>query len=87
MTDIQTVAGPVDSGALGRTLVHEHVFVLGEEYRQNYQDDWDEDEKVEQAVRDLNELKSPASTPSSTPRCWGSADSFRASSALRRERI
>ncbi|NVI93202.1 phosphotriesterase [Actinomadura sp. BRA 177] len=58
MTDIQTVAGPVDSGALGRTLVHEHVFVLGEEYRQNYQDDWDEDEKVEQAVRDLNELKS-----------------------------
>ncbi|MES9541392.1 phosphotriesterase-related protein [Actinomadura sp. NPDC000600] len=58
MTDIQTVAGPVDSGALGRTLVHEHVFVLGEEYRQNYQADWDEDEKVEQAVSDLNELKS-----------------------------
>ncbi|GAA1860364.1 phosphotriesterase family protein [Actinomadura bangladeshensis] len=58
MTDIQTVAGPVDSGALGRTLVHEHIFVLGEEYRQNYQHDWDEDEKVEQAVRDLNELKS-----------------------------
>ncbi|MEV4380052.1 phosphotriesterase-related protein [Streptosporangium sp. NPDC049644] len=58
MTDIQTVAGPVDSSELGRTLVHEHVFVLGEEYRQNYQDDWDEDQKVEQAVRDLNELKS-----------------------------
>ncbi len=58
MTDIQTVAGPVDSGALGRTLVHEHVFVLGEEYRQNYQHDWDEEQKVEQAVRDLNELKS-----------------------------
>ncbi|TDC93071.1 phosphotriesterase-related protein [Actinomadura sp. 7K507] len=58
MTDIQTVAGPVDSSELGRTLVHEHIFVLGEEYRQNYQDDWDEEEKVEQAVRDLNELKS-----------------------------
>lgn len=58
MIDIQTVAGPVDSSELGRTLVHEHVFVLGEEYRQNYQDDWDEDQKVEQAVRDLNELKS-----------------------------
>ncbi|SDG01269.1 phosphotriesterase-related protein [Sinosporangium album] len=57
MTDIQTVAGPVDSSGLGRTLVHEHVFVLGEEYRQNYQDDWDEDQKVEQAVHDLNELK------------------------------
>ncbi|MEU0481877.1 phosphotriesterase-related protein [Streptosporangium sp. NPDC006013] len=58
MTDIQTVAGPVDSSELGRTLVHEHVFVLGEEYRQNYQDDWDEEQNVEQAVRDLNELKS-----------------------------
>ncbi|WP_131732383.1 phosphotriesterase family protein [Actinomadura formosensis] len=58
MTEIQTAAGPVDSRELGRTLVHEHVFVLGEEYRQNYQDDWDEDQKVEQAVRDLNELKS-----------------------------
>ncbi|XRQ06183.1 phosphotriesterase family protein [Actinomadura welshii] len=58
MTDIQTVTGPVDTGELGRTLVHEHIFVLGEEYRQNYQDDWDEDRRVEQAVRDLNELKS-----------------------------
>lgn len=58
MTAVQTVAGTVDSRDLGRTLVHEHVFVLGEEYRLNYQDDWNEDEKVEQAVRDLDELRS-----------------------------
>ncbi|MDV2478165.1 phosphotriesterase [Rhodococcus zopfii] len=58
MTEVQTVTGPIDSGELGRTLVHEHVFVLGEEFRLNYQDDWDEDEKVEQAVRELSELES-----------------------------
>ncbi|MEV4331081.1 hypothetical protein AB0K02_11145 [Streptomyces sp. NPDC049597] len=27
MTEIRTVRGPVDSGELGVTLMHEHVFV------------------------------------------------------------
>ena len=58
MTTIPTAAGDIDSSELGRTLVHEHVFVLGEEYRNNYQDDWDEDEKIAEAVADLNHLKS-----------------------------
>jgi phosphotriesterase-related protein len=58
MTRIPTAAGDIDSGELGRTLVHEHVFVIGEEYRNNYQDDWDEDEKIAEAVADLNQLKS-----------------------------
>ncbi|MYR07719.1 phosphotriesterase-related protein [Gordonia sp. SID5947] len=57
MSTVNTVTGPVDSADLGNVLVHEHVFVLGEEYRQNYQDDWDEDEKIAEAVRDLRELK------------------------------
>lgn len=57
MTEVHTACGPVDSSRLGKTLVHEHVFVLGEEYRNNYQDDWDEDQKVTDAVADLNELK------------------------------
>jgi phosphotriesterase-related protein len=57
MTRIPTAAGDIDSRELGRTLVHEHVFVLGEEYRNNYQDDWDEDEKIAEAVADLNQLK------------------------------
>ncbi|WAC57626.1 phosphotriesterase family protein [Gordonia sp. SL306] len=57
MSTVNTVTGPVDSAELGNVLVHEHVFVLGEEYRQNYQDDWDEDEKISGAVRDLRELK------------------------------
>src|SRR5690606_20396874 len=57
MATVHTVKGPVDSSELGRTLVHEHVFVLGEEYRINYDTDWDEDQKVADAVRDLNDLK------------------------------
>ncbi|MAU82996.1 phosphotriesterase-related protein [Gordonia sp. Z-3] len=57
MSTVNTVTGPVDSADLGNVLIHEHVFVLGEEYRQNYQDDWDEDEKIAEAVRDLTELK------------------------------
>jgi phosphotriesterase-related protein len=58
MTTIPTAAGDIDSSELGRTLVHEHVFVLGEEYRNNYQDDWDEKAKIDEAVADLNHLKS-----------------------------
>lgn len=56
MTDVQTVKGVVDAGDLGATLVHEHVFVLGEEYRVNYSE-WDEDARVADASRQLQELK------------------------------
>ncbi|MBF6332292.1 phosphotriesterase family protein [Nocardia transvalensis] len=57
MSIVPTVTGPVDSSALGRVLVHEHIFVLGEEYRQNYAD-WDEDAHVDDAVKQLDELHS-----------------------------
>lgn len=57
MSTIPTAAGDIDSARLGKTLVHEHVFVLGEEYRINYDREWDEAEKVDQAVADLNGLK------------------------------
>ncbi|MDK8347435.1 phosphotriesterase-related protein [Brevibacterium sp. UMB1308A] len=55
---VPTVTGNIPVEQLGKTLAHEHVFVVGEEFRQNYQADWDEEEKIAQAVRDLNELKS-----------------------------
>ena len=55
---VPTVTGSIPVEQLGRTLAHEHVFVVGEEFRQNYQADWDEEEKIAQAVRDLNEVKS-----------------------------
>lgn len=53
---VPTVTGDVPVADLGRTLVHEHLFVLGEEYRLNYQDGWDEDTKIAEAVRMLDEL-------------------------------
>ncbi len=58
MTVIQTASGSIELANMGRTLVHEHVFVLGEEYRINYQHDWDEEAMIAKAVADLNELHS-----------------------------
>ncbi|MCD2145774.1 phosphotriesterase family protein [Gordonia paraffinivorans] len=57
MATVQTATGPIDSADLGKVLVHEHIFIVGEEFRQNYQDDWDEDEKVAEAVTALTELE------------------------------
>lgn len=58
MTVIQTVRGPLDTGGLGRTLMHEHVFVLSTEIMQNYPEDWgDEEQRVADAIARLNELK------------------------------
>ncbi|BCW35864.1 phosphotriesterase [Arthrobacter sp. StoSoilA2] len=57
MARISTAAGEADTSSLGRTLVHEHIFVLGEEYRENYQRDWDENAMIAKAVADLTELK------------------------------
>ncbi|VFA88916.1 Parathion hydrolase precursor [Gordonia paraffinivorans] len=57
MATVHTVTGPIDSADLGKVLVHEHIFIVGEEFRQNYQDDWDEDEKVAEAVTALTELE------------------------------
>lgn len=57
MATLQTVTGPIDSSELGKTLVHEHVFVLGEEFRINYDGEWDDEAKVADAVVQLNDLK------------------------------
>jgi len=59
MTLTNTVKGPVDSSRLGVTLMHEHVFVLSTEIMQNFPEPWgDEDQRVEDAITRLNELKS-----------------------------
>ena len=59
MTEIQTVRGPIDSSALGTTLMHEHVFVLSTEIKENFPEPWgDEEQRVADAVTRLNELKS-----------------------------
>ncbi|HEU4362824.1 MAG TPA: phosphotriesterase-related protein [Mycobacterium sp.] len=61
MPTVETVRGPVDTAALGQTLMHEHVFVLGTEIRQNFPDfpsHWDEEARVADAVAKLAECKS-----------------------------
>lgn len=57
MAQVNTVNGPVDSAQLGATLMHEHVFVLSTEIMQNYPEAWgDEEQRVSDAVRRMNEL-------------------------------
>lgn len=57
MTAIQTLRGPIDSSALGRVLVHEHIITMHTEYTQNYRPDFVESEQIEEAGHRLNNLK------------------------------
>src|SRR3954465_3939917 len=56
MTEVQTARGPVDTSNLGRTLMHEHIFVLTPDVQQNH-DEWDEQAQVTDAIAKLRELK------------------------------
>src|SRR5215470_6234885 len=59
MAQVHTVRGAIDSAKLGVTLMHEHVFVLDTEILQNYPEDWGaEQNRIDDAVKRLNELKS-----------------------------
>jgi phosphotriesterase-related protein len=58
MAQVETMRGPVDTEALGVTLMHEHVFILNEEIRENYPADypagWNEQAQVDDAIVKLN---------------------------------
>lgn len=57
MSQIQTVRGPVDSADLGRTYMHEHIFVLTPDVQQNYPGEWGrEDDRVADAIEKLTAL-------------------------------
>jgi phosphotriesterase-related protein len=56
MAQVETVRGPVDVDSLGLTLMHEHVFVLNEEVLRNYPAEWNEDDRVDDAITKLNAL-------------------------------
>ena len=57
MSQVQTVRGPIESADLGRTYMHEHIFVLSADVQANYPQEWgDEDARVADAVQKLNEL-------------------------------
>jgi phosphotriesterase-related protein len=55
VSSVETVRGPVAVERLGPTLMHEHVFVLNEEYRQA-DPGWDEDAQVAAAIAQLRAL-------------------------------
>jgi phosphotriesterase-related protein len=57
LTDVATAKGTVDSGALGRVLMHEHVFVLTPDVQQNITGEWDEQARVADAIAKLTALK------------------------------
>lgn len=57
MPEISTAKGTIDSGALGRTFIHEHVFVINPEVLQNYPEEWDEQLRVADAIEKLTALK------------------------------
>jgi len=57
MGQVNTVRGPIDAGALGATLMHEHVFVRSPEVAANWPTGWDRAAQVAKAVERLSELK------------------------------
>ena len=62
MATVETVRGPVEADDLGRTLPHEHVFVLQPEALQNYghvwgPGYWDEDARVQDAISTLRAVR------------------------------
>jgi phosphotriesterase-related protein len=62
MIAVETVRGPVDVAALGRSLMHEHVFVMQPEALQNFghmwgSRYWDEDARVADAIQKLRTVR------------------------------
>jgi phosphotriesterase-related protein len=57
LAEVPTAKGTVDSGALGSTLMHEHVFVITPEVLQNYPEEWDEQVRIDDAIEKLTALK------------------------------
>ena len=57
MSQVETVGGQVDTADLGRTYMHEHIFVLTADVQQNYPDEWgDEGTRIADAVERLRTL-------------------------------
>ncbi|WP_043263023.1 phosphotriesterase [Streptomyces sp. CT34] len=57
MTTVNTIGGPVDTADLGRTYMHEHIFVFNPDIEQNWPQEWgNTDDRVADAVRQLREL-------------------------------
>ena len=65
MATVATVRGPVDTADLGRTYMHEHVFVLTPDVQQNFPEEWgDEQARQDDAVAKLSALAASGSLSS-----------------------
>jgi phosphotriesterase-related protein len=63
VSQVETVRGPVDSSALGGTLMHEHIFVKNPELEQNYPNaQWDDERMMKVAHDGLQRLVSKGIT-------------------------
>lgn len=73
MAAVETVRGAIDVRDLGRTFMHEHVFVLSTEHVVNYGTGawWDEEERVADAVTKLGQLTERGITTIADPTVWG----------------
>ena len=82
MTEVQTVRGAVDTAELGRTYMHEHVFVLTADVQQNYPEEWGDEDDAGRRRRRRSSPRWPprACARSSTRPSSGSAATSRASS-------
>jgi phosphotriesterase-related protein len=57
MAQVETVRGSIETSTLGRTYMHEHIFLLSADVQQNYPDEWgDEEARIADAVIKLKEL-------------------------------
>ena len=57
MAGVETVRGTIETSALGRTYMHEHIFLLSADVQQNYPGEWgDEQARIDDAVMRLKEL-------------------------------
>jgi phosphotriesterase-related protein len=57
MSQVETVRGAIETSELGRTYMHEHIFVLSADVQLNYPDEWgDEEVRIADAVSQLKAL-------------------------------
>lgn len=73
MPTVETLRGPVDVGALGQTLMHEHIFVVATEHLNNYGKGawWDEEFRVADAVTKLGAAAAKGVRTIVDPTVWG----------------
>ena len=57
MPTINTATGPIDTAALGFTLMHEHIYVLSEGVIANFPHLWDREQRIKEAAAALAEAK------------------------------